>query len=212
MLLVRQAVTDFHILLLFPSRLLVLNAVSQAPVQDIALAGRGAPGYAGQPLALITDPATAAVYLATSAPPLQPRALPPEPAPCLPRLQAHARLRAPDRSRFCHSWLYGLLLAQLTWAVLHAGDGLAEISVRDEGRGMWRVHLRRGSFQAAARAARTQGQRNIVNIAEADAALEAGDTKRAARLYGKARPLQPPSSPELRLQSLTKCIDRTFCR
>lgn len=50
---------------------------------------------------------------------------------------------------------------------------------------MWRVHLGRGSFQAAFRAASTQGQRNIVNIAEADAALEAGDTNRAARLYGK---------------------------
>ena len=62
-----QAVTEFHVLLLYPTRLLALNAVSQAPVQDIALAGRGAPGYAGQPLALATDPATAGIYLYTSA-------------------------------------------------------------------------------------------------------------------------------------------------
>lgn len=67
-----QAVTEFHILLLFPARLLVLNAVSRALVQDIALAGRGAPGYAGQPLSLIADSATSALYLATSeTPPLQ---------------------------------------------------------------------------------------------------------------------------------------------
>ena len=61
-----QAVTEFHVLLLYPMRLLALNAVSHAVVQDIALAGRGAPGYAGQPLALATDPATASVYLYTS--------------------------------------------------------------------------------------------------------------------------------------------------
>ena len=53
-------------LLLYPTRLLALNAVSHAVVQDIALAGRGAPGYAGQPLALATDPATASIYLYTS--------------------------------------------------------------------------------------------------------------------------------------------------
>lgn len=67
-----QAVTEFHILLLFPTRLLVLNAVSRALVQDIALAGRGAPGYAGQPLSLITDSATSALYLATSESPQPP--------------------------------------------------------------------------------------------------------------------------------------------
>ena len=68
---VPQAVTEYHLLLLYPTRLLVLNAVSRALVQDIALAGRGAPGFAGQPLSLITDTATAAVYLATSEAPLQ---------------------------------------------------------------------------------------------------------------------------------------------
>lgn len=68
---VLQAVTEFHILLLFPTRLLVLNAVSRALVQDIALAGRGAPGYAGQALSLITDSATSALYLATSESPPQ---------------------------------------------------------------------------------------------------------------------------------------------
>ncbi len=62
-----QAVTEFHVLLLYPTRLLALNAVSHASVQDIALAGRGAPGYAGQPLALATDPSTAGIYLYTSA-------------------------------------------------------------------------------------------------------------------------------------------------
>lgn len=93
--MVRQAVTEFHILLLFPARLLVLNAVSQAPVQDIALAGRGAPGYAGQPLSLITDPATAAVYLATSESPKDMVALeaaPPSPSTKLPQSRPAAYL------------------------------------------------------------------------------------------------------------------------
>lgn len=74
-----------------------------------------------------------------------------------------------------------------TEADVAAGDGLAEISVQAEGRDMWRVHLGRGAYQAAFRAASTQGQRNVVNVAEADAALESGDTKHAARLYGKVR-------------------------
>ena len=68
----------------------------------------------------------------------------------------------------------------------HAGEGLAEVAVRDEGRDMWQVYLDRGLFAAAFRAARTQAQRNAVNVAEAEAALVAGDTIRAARLYGKA--------------------------
>ncbi len=67
-----------------------------------------------------------------------------------------------------------------------AGEGLAEVTVRDEGRDMWQVYLDRGLFSAAFRAARTQAQRNAVNVAEAEAALVAGDTIRAARLYGKA--------------------------
>ena len=57
--------------------------------------------------------------------------------------------------------------------------------MRDEGRDMWQVYLERGHFSAAFRAARTQAQRNAVNVAEAEAALVAGDTIRAARLYGK---------------------------
>ena len=57
--------------------------------------------------------------------------------------------------------------------------------MRDEGRDMWQVYLERGQFSAAFRAARTQAQRNTVNVAEAEAALVAGDTIRAARLYGK---------------------------
>ena len=57
--------------------------------------------------------------------------------------------------------------------------------MRDEGRDMWQVYLERGLFGAAFRAARTQAQRNAVNVAEAEAALVAGDTIRAARLYGK---------------------------
>ena len=66
------------------------------------------------------------------------------------------------------------------------GEGLAEVTIRDEGRDMWQVYLERGLFSAAFRAARTQAQRNAVNVAEAEAALVAGDTIRAARLYGKA--------------------------
>ncbi len=69
--------------------------------------------------------------------------------------------------------------------MVRTGDGLAEVTVRDEGRDMWQVYLERGLFSAAFRAARTQAQRNAVNVAEAEAALVAGDTIRAARLYGK---------------------------
>ncbi len=74
---------------------------------------------------------------------------------------------------------------------MRAGDGLAEVTVRDEGRDMWQVYLERGLFSAAFRSARTQAQRNAVNVAEAEAALVAGDTIRAARLYGKVCRLLP---------------------
>ena len=185
---VLQAVTEFHILLLFPTRLLVLNAVSRALVQDIALAGRGAPGYAGQPLSLIRDPATSALYLATSESP-QP------PMPAIVRSRSADLLPAtfsdvskrPPRRHLTPCRCNGQMDWRETWADAFAGDGLAEMSVQGEGRDMWHVHLKRGAYQAAFRAASTQGQRNVVNIAEADAALEVGDTKRAARLYGRVR-------------------------
>jgi sRNA-binding protein len=53
---------------------------------------------------------------------------------------------------------------------------------------MWAVHLARAEWRAALRAARSQAQRNAVNAAAAEAAMAAGDARRAAELWGKVRP------------------------
>lgn len=50
---------------------------------------------------------------------------------------------------------------------------------------MWAVHLARAQWRAAFRAARGPSQRNAVNCAEAEAAMTAGDARRAAALWGK---------------------------
>lgn len=70
--------------------------------------------------------------------------------------------------------------------VAPAGDTLFEVGVEDEGRDMWAVHLARHDWRAALRAARGQAQRNSVNAAAAEAAMAAGDARRAAELWGKA--------------------------
>lgn len=57
----------------------------------------------------------------------------------------------------------------------------------DEGRDMWAVHLARREWRAALRVARSQAQRNAVNAAAAEAAMAAGDARRAAELWGKVR-------------------------
>lgn len=60
----------------------------------------------------------------------------------------------------------------------------------DEGRDMWAVHLARSEWRAAFRAARGPAQRNAVSCAEAEAAMTAGDARRAAALWGRVRPPQ----------------------
>ena len=73
-----------------------------------------------------------------------------------------------------------------------AGDALFEVGVADEGRDMWAVHLARSEWRAAFRAARGAAQRDAVNCAEAEAAMVAGDARRAAALWGKVNPAAPP--------------------
>ena len=61
------------------------------------------------------------------------------------------------------------------------------MGAEDEARDMWAVHLGRGEWRAALRAARGQPQRNAVNVAAAEAAMAAGHARRAAELWGKVR-------------------------
>lgn len=56
-------------LVLFPHKLVALNTVSRQAVQQLPLTGRSA---IGNPLGLVTDAATGAVYLYTGAPSLVP--------------------------------------------------------------------------------------------------------------------------------------------
>ena len=57
-----QAVTEFHVLVLFPHKLVALNAVSRQPVQTLALTRRSA---IGNPLGLAADASTGAMYVFT---------------------------------------------------------------------------------------------------------------------------------------------------
>jgi hypothetical protein len=72
-----------------------------------------------------------------------------------------------------------------------AGDALFEVMAEDEGRDMWAVHLSRRDWKSALRAARSQSQRNAINAAAAEAAMAAGDARRAAELWGKVRMREP---------------------
>jgi Pep3/Vps18/deep orange family len=65
MFLLSQAVTEHHVLVLFPHKLVALNRVSRQAVQQLPLTGRSA---IGNPLGLAADANTAAVYLYTGAP------------------------------------------------------------------------------------------------------------------------------------------------
>ena len=60
--LLSQAVTEHHVLVLFPHKLVALNTISRQAVQQLPLTGRSA---IGNPLGLVTDAATGAVYLHT---------------------------------------------------------------------------------------------------------------------------------------------------
>lgn len=59
-----QAVTEHHVLVLFPHKVVALNTVSRQCVQQLPLTGRAA---IGNPLGLSADPATGTVYLYTGA-------------------------------------------------------------------------------------------------------------------------------------------------
>jgi Pep3/Vps18/deep orange family len=62
--LVSQAVTEHHVLVLFPHKLVALNTVSRQAVQQLPLTGRSA---IGNPVGLAADATTGAVYLYTGA-------------------------------------------------------------------------------------------------------------------------------------------------
>lgn len=132
--LLSVAMTEYHVILLYPDCIVAINTVSGAAVQRLHLADCR-PGVAN-PLGLATDAATATVYLFT-------------------------------------------------------GDSLFEVSVEDEGRDMWAVHLQRREWRAAFRAAGSTAQRNAVNCAEADAAMADGEPCRAAALWGKVTSATP---------------------
>lgn len=59
-----QAMTEHHVVVLFPHRLVAVNVVSGRVVQQLPLTGRHAIGV---PLGLATDAATGTVYLFTGA-------------------------------------------------------------------------------------------------------------------------------------------------
>lgn len=63
-----QALTEYHYVLLFPARLVLVNRVSEAAVQEIQLGGRSSPPFAGTPVGLAVDDAASSVFLFTSAP------------------------------------------------------------------------------------------------------------------------------------------------
>lgn len=57
-----QAVTEHHVLVLFPHKLVALNTVSRQAAQQLPLTGRSA---IGNPLGLAADAITGTVYLYT---------------------------------------------------------------------------------------------------------------------------------------------------
>jgi len=65
-------------------------------------------------------------------------------------------------------------------------DSLFEVVVRDEGRDMWRLHLARGEHAAALEHCPGQTQRDVVYVAQAEAAFSDGDYLRAATFFAKA--------------------------
>ncbi|GAA6004427.1 hypothetical protein JCM10207_000722 [Rhodosporidiobolus poonsookiae] len=68
---------------------------------------------------------------------------------------------------------------------LHTDSSLYELVVRDEDRGVWRVYLGRGNWDAARKWAKTPAQRDHVLTSEADAAFSAGRFIPAAQAYAQ---------------------------
>lgn len=62
-----QALTQYHHVMLYPSRLVIINRVSEAIVQEVPLTGRGAPSLAGNPTGLVVDDASSSLFLFSSA-------------------------------------------------------------------------------------------------------------------------------------------------
>mmetsp|Transcript_23999 Transcript_23999/g.66689 ORF Transcript_23999/g.66689 Transcript_23999/m.66689 type:complete len:1007 (-) Transcript_23999:341-3361(-) len=125
-----MAVTEYHLLLLYKTKLLAINQVNRQVIQEVPLAGAAARGLAGVPLGLSVDAASQTVFMYT-------------------------------------------------------GEALHEVSIRDEGRDMWKIHLARGDYEQAAAHCFSSEQRNAVQMEQAEAAFVAGDFQQAARLFAR---------------------------
>ena len=69
---------------------------------------------------------------------------------------------------------------------LVTATALLEVTVRDEGRDMWRVHLDRNEFSLALEHCGNDDQRGAVHAKQAEMATRAGEHARAAAYYAKA--------------------------
>ncbi|GAA5865517.1 hypothetical protein JCM8547_001274 [Rhodosporidiobolus lusitaniae] len=68
---------------------------------------------------------------------------------------------------------------------LHTATSIFELVVRDEDRYVWRVHLKRGEFEKARRAAKTPAHRSLVLASEADSFFSSGRFIQAAQSYAQ---------------------------
>ncbi|GFS29289.1 zinc ion binding protein [Actinidia rufa] len=64
-------------------------------------------------------------------------------------------------------------------------NSIFQVSVNDEGRDMWKVHLDLKEYAAALANCRDPLQRDQVYLAQAEAAFSAKDFLRAASFYGR---------------------------
>jgi Pep3/Vps18/deep orange family len=62
-----QALSEFHVLLLYGPKMQAVNAVSQAVVQEIALIGRSAQNVTGTPAGMAVDATAGIIYMYTGA-------------------------------------------------------------------------------------------------------------------------------------------------
>ncbi|KAK9789373.1 hypothetical protein WJX73_010275 [Symbiochloris irregularis] len=60
------ALTQYHHVVLYPSRLVVINRVSEAVVQEVPLTGRAAPPLSGTPAGLLVDDSSSSLFLFSS--------------------------------------------------------------------------------------------------------------------------------------------------
>ncbi|DBA75172.1 hypothetical protein WJX77_011350 [Trebouxia sp. C0004] len=74
---------------------------------------------------------------------------------------------------------------------LMAGDSLQEVTVQDESRGMWLIYLDQQDYKSAFRHCKSQGERDTVNSAEAEACFGDGKYVEAARLLGRVTAAVP---------------------